>query len=937
MYGRDTVTFYYPLSRWAAAQWASGTAPLWIPLIFGGYPLFADGEVGPAYPLAIALYWSLPFETAYAWLRASTYLLAALSAYTLARVLGTTRFGAVVAGASFALGGFFTSHMQHDNIIRSAALMPLLLSFVELSLRARNARRWLLSLAGALTFALQCLGVHIQPVLLSAALATALVIVGPLVPQPSVRAGKRKIPSIAASRSWLVSRAALGVVVLGLGGGLAAIQLVPLYVLGTGSLRPGLVTYEYATSYALSPLQILTLLFPYMLHFDQDRSWALWAPHESTLYVGVVPLTLAILVGFAARGRVVVACLFVALLSLVLALGDYFPIKLYALVHQLPGFSVLRAPGRFALTFGLAVAILAGVGVSHLEAWHRRGFWPRGLRFTLNIVIAVAAALPVLLQALRAWMRIDPSGAIAVFEGFYLSTSKENGALGPWHVYYGVQEFTRPDNWRTLLGIALLGGTALLVRLWLRLPRHSAVPKIVVGTAVLCDMYLFASHFYPAAAPSEINPATANVERLKMLAQGDRFFVEPDLNPRLGANQLAAAGVATINGYSSLEPPRFSAFWWSVVNQDNFLLDLFNVKYIVSARRPVGERVWAGVTYHPSDRLLSGVRQTPGGSETFALAPTITQAIIVVAAVEGMGEPRPGEVAATIELNDGSSAPTTVSLIAGQHVDEYLAAEPGLPSAGYSGARVVWAGPRFAPTGTGTPARLYGAALPLERPVQVRRLVIRTELDRGRLDIHGLGLRQPDGVVRSLHVADREKYTRVFEDQNLSILENRQAAPRVSVVGGAIRPTEGVSTLSQMSTRGWRPDREAFLEPLGPAEARDAAVGGEVGSARVEQAEPSRVDIAAGLTSPGYVILADRYDAGWRVYVDGVESPLLRANEIARAVAVPEGQHTITFMYQPWPLRIGAAISLLSLAAVLTIAAWAAMRGARHQWRAAIT
>src|SRR4051812_32854526 len=45
-FGSDTLAFYYPLTAWYADQLRSGHLPFWIPYIFGGYPLFADGEIG---------------------------------------------------------------------------------------------------------------------------------------------------------------------------------------------------------------------------------------------------------------------------------------------------------------------------------------------------------------------------------------------------------------------------------------------------------------------------------------------------------------------------------------------------------------------------------------------------------------------------------------------------------------------------------------------------------------------------------------------------------------------------------------------------------------------------------------------------------------------------------------------------------------------------
>ena len=47
------------------------------------------------------------------------------------RVLGVGRVGALVGGIVFAFGSFFVAQIQHENVVRSAAWLPLVLLFVE--------------------------------------------------------------------------------------------------------------------------------------------------------------------------------------------------------------------------------------------------------------------------------------------------------------------------------------------------------------------------------------------------------------------------------------------------------------------------------------------------------------------------------------------------------------------------------------------------------------------------------------------------------------------------------------------------------------------------------------------------------------------------------------------------------------------------------------
>jgi uncharacterized membrane protein YfhO len=89
--------------------------------------------------------------------------------------------------------------------------------------------------------------------------------------------------------------------------------------------------------------------------------------------------------------------------------------------------------------------------------------------------------------------------------------------------------------------------------------------------------------------------------------------------------------------------------------------------------------------------------------------------------------------------------------------------------------------------------------------------------------------------------------------------------------------------------------------------------------------EPQRVELAAALERPGLVILADTDYPGWRLTIDGQPAPIFRANRVMRGAAVPAGEHTLVYTYQPVSFRIGAIVSAAGWIA-LVVLAWSFWR-----------
>lgn len=104
---------------------------------------------------------------------------------------------------------------------------------------------------------------------------------------------------------------------------------------------------------------------------------------------------------------------------------------------------------------------------------------------------------------------------------------------------------------------------------------------------------------------------------------------------------------------------------------------------------------------------------------------------------------------------------------------------------------------------------------------------------------------------------------------------------------------------------------DASLPPCGKAE-RPAPVS-------VQTLEHAAGSIEQRVTNatPGAVVLADAWYPGWQVTVDGVDATAERAWGFVRAVRVDAGTHVIHWRYAPRSVRLGAALSLLALAAFL--------------------
>jgi hypothetical protein len=156
----------------------------------------------------------------------------------------------------------------------------------------------------------------------------------------------------------------------------------------------------------------------------------------------------------------------------------------------------------------------------------------------------------------------------------------------------------------------------------------------------------------------------------------------------------------------------------------------------------------------------------------------------------------------------------------------------------------------------------------------------------------------------------------------------RQTLPRSWVVGCA-RQADGAPAFAALLDPGFDPAGEVILSELAPP----GSACGPAGTSHFLAPSSDRVRLVVEAERPGFVVLADAYDPGWRASIDGRDAPLRRANVAFRAVAVPAGRHVVEMVYRPRAVSLGLALTLLTLALVAVATATRVLPSRGVLWR----
>ncbi len=491
----DLGEFHLPVRDFYARQLARGESFDWMPGLYGGFYISAEGQLGGYHPVHWLLYRTLPLGAAFDLELLLSYPLLFAGTFLFFRRLVERRDAALFGALAFTFSGFCLLHFLHPNAIAVVAHLPWLLWAIDVALSASNHKvRVAAELAIGLLTASQLLLGYPQYVWLSL-LAEVAFILWHLIRHKATWSGI----------GWIAGAIFCGVLA-------GALQWIPTWHLLHESVRES-SDVAFSNLGSLHPLNFVQLVAPYLFEtrvVGQNT-------HELGLYIGAVPLVLCVWLLANCRdwGRqrpLIRALLVCTVLATLLAAGEYG--GLYRLQAWVPLANRFRFPCRAIVIVQLCLAALAAVAAGQLFAQResRSEYRSTGRRsLTIATVIAVGLAI------------VGP-------------------LLWPEHVAGPLMVWTGP---------LLIGFAAALVSLTGRGVRGTSV-VLILFTAVDLGVYGLSYSVYGRTADLH-----AYVDQIERPPQPNGLrIVAPERGKFRTGDRMLLAGLNRVDGYAGLEPAK---------------------------------------------------------------------------------------------------------------------------------------------------------------------------------------------------------------------------------------------------------------------------------------------------------------------------------------------------------------------------------------------
>lgn len=178
---------------------------------------------------------------------------------------------------------------------------------------------------------------------------------------------------------------------------------------------------------------------------------------------------------------------------------------------------------------------------------------------------------------------------------------------------------------------------------------------------------------------------------------------------------------------------------------------------------------------------------------------------------------------------------------------------------------------------------------------------------------------QPKPGVPESRLNEPDSYTAVTNPNGpYALYENSAALPRATWIPRWTVLTNTTEALARVVDPAFNPASEVVLAEA-PANLTPGAPDAR-GEAAITRFAPREVEVKTKAGQAGILLLNDRWHEHWHATLDGQPAAVLRANHIMRGVALPPGEHTIVFRYDPPHPALTLSLSAFAAALALMLA-----------------